>query len=891
MAELTKTTPIDVSEFEREQLSFFLSAADMATTLTELNPSLAWLPLLAELNLLQNDAALPLWIERNFDGLDAVREVVDNIRFFKTESATILQHRLDGQRDKIDPLLAKCWQLIIRHIHNSKQATPSNEWFEVMPRVKRHDLSTELLERISRVLTPKLSVEKRHGWYDEPGHKIERPTDVISVKYRVEDVVSVADFFGAWPKHASAATENQLIYLLTNALGQVLADAIDVGVESNNGLSISDIDVPSVAAHEQNSYREGFLPIVRIIAELWSRLIQKDAQKAQAILRVWGRSDFRLVHRLALYGAADPKVSPQQAVDLLNNLPKGELFLTNSQVEVHRLIRQRWAEFPFKGRGLLEKRIIEGPPADWFRDGADLSSVVDRCRFELLLDIERDEVPLSTDASELLQNIRERHPQWRGADPDRVGFTMWHGSVTSTVGNEDKLASVSDDQLIEAAKKASAEADFMDGDAWQALAQTNPFKAFLGIENAPAADQWHQWAWRPILWATNKITDPEELNRIARRLVKWPKSAPFDEVAPGAAFWMDEVSAKLKAPVLWSVWDLIERRSPRRTEKFDNDAFTTALNDASGHLATVLLKRTLRPKGNVELGKELRLRYEKLIGGGDLFALLARVRFSAAIAFLFERAPKWTADNLLPSFNWNSEDASSMWSARKYSNHVGSPKLFELTKKPFLELFTRAETADEDLRTFSEWLAVILLARQGGKTIYALTATEVRSVLRRSGGSSLWSFAHRLATEMQSASMAAKVKVWGELVGPIFQGAWPLDAELQTPQATFKLVQILLATGPAFGQAAKEIIPFIRAEGPRGHSSIFSIAEAGEEIYGVDPQAMLALLSAVAGDAPDRSLFSLSKALKKLEEKAPEILQTKAFQKLTMQATPSSMSP
>jgi hypothetical protein len=880
-------TPIDVSEFEREQLRFFLGNSDMASLLSEMNPSLAWLPILAEMNLLQNDAALPLWVERNFNNVDAVREVVANIRFFKAESARILGYRLNGQRDKIEPLLAKCWHLIIRHIRNAQPGLVQNEWIELLPRVKRGDLATDVLERISNVLTPKLFVEKRYGWYDEPGHKIERPTDILSIKYRVDEGVSESDFLSVWPKTASTATEEQLVRTLTSSLNRALADAIDVGVESNDSLSISDVDVPSVAAHEQNHYRKGFLAIVRVIAELWTRLVQKDARTGRDILREWERSDFRLMHRLALYGAVNPRVTPQQAADILIRLPQGELFLTNSQVEVHRLIRSRWAEFPPKRRGMIEKRIIKGPPADWFKEGADLSRPVDRYRFQLLLDLERSKVRLSKEASKLLRQIRNRHPQWRDVEPEKVGFSMWQGSVTSVVRSKEKLTSVPSKQLIRAARKAADEADHLEGDSWQGLCQEEPLTAFRGIESAPESERWHEWAWRPMLWAAaNKVTDSGELNRIARLLARWPKAAPFAETASGAAFWMDQVSDKLKAINLWAVWDLIEQRSPRRTEELNNDVFSTALNDPSGNLASVLLKRTPRPKGQVELGKQLRLRYEKLIGSGDFFALLARARLSAAIAFLFDRAPKWTTAKLLPSFNWNSSDAPAMWSARKYSSQIGSFELFRLIKKPFSELFSRADIPDEDLRVFSDWLAAILLANQAGNSGYPLSATEVRSILRRAGQSSLSSFAHRLATQMEGAAAAEKTKVWSETVGPVFQGAWPLDAELQTETATFKLVQILLATGAAFKDAAKIITPFIRAEDPRHHSTVFSISEANEELYGVAPTEMLRLLTAVTGDAPDHTVYGLKKALSKLEEKAPHLRQTKAFQKLAAQATP-----
>ena len=140
--------------------------------------------------------------------------------------------------------------------------------------------------------------------------------------------------------------------------------------------------------------------------------------------------------------------------------------------------------------------------------------------------------------------------------------------------------------------------------------------------------------------------------------------------------------------------------------------------------------------------------------------------------------------------------------------------------------------------------------------------------------------------EMGNAKPEEKAKVWSERVGLVFQGAWPLDVELQTPTVTLYLVQLLLATGSAFGEAATMILPFIRPEDPRLHTSVFSISEASPELYGVAPEKMLALLSAVAGDAPDRSLYGLNKALNKLKEKAPHLVQTKQFQKLTAQASP-----
>ena len=102
-----------------------------------------------------------------------------------------------------------------------------------------------------------------------------------------------------------------------------------------------------------------------------------------------------------------------------------------------------------------------------------------------------------------------------------------------------------------------------------------------------------------LVGGRNQITDPDELNRIARLLVQWPRSAPFEEASSGAAWLMDEVSDKLKAPLLWAVWDMVEQRAPRPAKVLNDDPFGTALNDAAGHLASVLLKRTPQRKGRI----------------------------------------------------------------------------------------------------------------------------------------------------------------------------------------------------------------------------------------------------------------------------------------------------
>jgi len=872
---------------EREQLRFLLSGSDMRQALVQLNPSLSWLPTLYEMNLLKDDAAVAGWVEQNFDSTEAVRDVVANIRFFREESADLLEFRLEKKRNELPPLLVRCWQLVIRHIRNARHDFRFREWFEILPRIKNGEHATEVLDRFVKAATPRLRLEKRFDWRDDSEEReIKEPSDLMTIRYEVDEGVNDQAFLSVWPDNVSEATEQRLTGMLTHTLTDILSDAVDVGVEHDRSFSLSDVDVPSVAAHEQNIHRHGLLIMVRITVELWVRLAKKNSQMATAIYFEWKGAPFRLLHRMALFAATDPHIPASEAARLLLHLPSGELFLPQSSVEVHRLVRERWNDFTDEERSHIEARVIEGPPTDRFREGADLQLVMDRYRFDLLSDFERTLVPLGRPAAQLLEEIRKRHPKLRATEPEKDGFLIWHGGVTSFVGDRKKLENVAPEDLVSTALEAKREEGFLEGDAWEALARSDALKAFGGIEHAKVDNRWNQALWRSFLWSADKIADVSALNRIAKLLAEWPNTLPFEEVCGGAAWWLDQVAEKLDDQTLWPLWELIFERAPRPTEVLNDDPFGTALNDAAGHLASILIKKLPEEAGSKEIPNDILPRYVLLANEAGVFGLLVRVRFAGAVAFLFDRATEWSTKYIIPKFYWNDPEAGAMWSARKYSNSIGSSKLFEMTKKPFLELFGRNDVGEEDIRVFSDWLALILVVNQAGNADYPLSLSEARTVLRRAGHLGLTSFAHRLAIEMESASADEKVRVWTDIIRPVFKGAWPLDVELQSSRETFKLVQLLSATGDAFPDAVDVVLPFVRAEDHRDHTSVYSLSEEDQSFYASSPEKVLELLCAVVGDAPPQSIYGLRRALDKLSGAEPKLVRTNRFQKLESQASP-----
>jgi hypothetical protein len=160
----------------------------------------------------------------------AHRDVVANIQFFGPETANFLEYRLNAQAANLPSLCAKSWALIIRHMRAARRGRAQNDWFEIAPQLKRGDHSNAVLERLANALRPKLKIGERLSWSATEAVTPQRPSDLMSIEYDVEDSVSSDHVLAAWPSDAAAETDENLLLQLTIALSAALADATDVGV-------------------------------------------------------------------------------------------------------------------------------------------------------------------------------------------------------------------------------------------------------------------------------------------------------------------------------------------------------------------------------------------------------------------------------------------------------------------------------------------------------------------------------------------------------------------------------------------------------------------------------------------------------------------------------------
>lgn len=564
-----KKTPSDTTDFEREQLRFFLGQEDVANKLADLNPSIAWLPELTRMKVIESSRQLMPWLDKNFDDPEAVREVSRNLNFFDEDSADVLELLVGQKRKSLPPLLAKCWQLIVRHIRDNPRGALRSDWFEIRARIKAGDHSSEVFEEVARILRPKPRISRRISWPREASEEsaLKRPSDLMSVDYEVDGDLTEQEFHEVWPRDASKETEQKLLGILVGALDLALEDAIEAEVESNDGYSLSDIDVPSVAAHQQNEYRSGFLPIVRMIAESWTRLAQKDPTLALPFIHRWLLSPQKLNKRLAIFAAADKAIPKSAAADVLLTLPQGLLFLTNTSVEVFRLVRSRWAEFSETERTEIEERFSAGPPPEWFR--SDAEEFVDRCRFDILAEMSRWGFQLGNSAATLLASIKSRHPQWQLRPAEQAGFHMWHGGMTYGGGDARRLEGVPVELLVDEAGNVPNEADSTKEDDWRALCESDAERALSGLEAKARVGEWPNWAWKPFLWAAKKLERPDSITLAAELLAKVPDEELL-KIAYEASWWLNEAGKALREDLLWLLWDRIQAVAMRNSAEVSN---------------------------------------------------------------------------------------------------------------------------------------------------------------------------------------------------------------------------------------------------------------------------------------------------------------------------------
>jgi hypothetical protein len=628
-----------------------------------------------------------------------------------------------------------------------------------------------------------------------------------------------------------------LLRTLDRAISDAIEEAHDLGL--TDGWDKTSYDVPSVARHPQNAYHRGFYPIVRVLADLWLRISDRDPARARALAEPWSKSKYLLIRRLALFAYEHVAFSAAEAAQVVMRLDDN-MFWGAARVEIMRLIISRWPHFSDGDRLAIEERIRRGEPrtlfpADAFEDDDEWRSIHDSSIYRRLKRLELAGVVLTPESQQILAEISARHPLWQPSPGDRDDFAVWSEARSGAAGEPSLLANIADDRLVQEAIRLQRERHFEQGDVWRVFCAADPERALRGLGLEAANDQWKPEAWRSLLWAANEKEDAPFQFALADLVLQMP-DAPLFELLPAATSWLQRRREMLSSPdplgrsrffLLWDRFaDLtyLPMDIGADAEQVGSDLMTEALNRPGGVLAWALLDAlsAQKPARNEGFGAALKPRFDRLALAEGRPGLLARVYLARALAYLDAIDPQWVQTNFEPRLSWTHEEALPLW--RSYAHgKIGSARLFNGLKPATLASFERKDLSDAEFEGLtSKLLSVAIWHQRGEAQEYNLAAAEIRRALIVGPASArrnvAWNFWRLMAKADQDGSdeddaaqevIVDKVTYWRTILGPVFRSIWPLDAKLRSKSTTQNLVLMALESEAAFPEVVDAILDVI----------------------------------------------------------------------------------
>lgn len=773
-------------------------------------------------------------------------------------------------------------------------------WYRQARRIRAGKVGYEVRRLVTDLLRPRLRVGRAFQLYEELAEpqteetKVESLHSFMRLDFEPSERNNFREIVEAWPRDERSLA--QLLQALERTLLDALDNAEDVGFTV--GYDRSDSDVPSVANHEQNRYRSGFYPIVRVMADLWEQLAQVAPDRAIGLSRPWGQAPFILLQRLAIFAATNPVHPAAYLADAIMGLDDDGFWVSGAQVELMRGLVASWDEFTPRAREDIEARISAGIPRDLFDEDAfdaeRWGSVCDNAIFRRLSRLESAGKRLSANSITLLRQIADRHPQWRPSPGDRDDFRSWSETRTGPEGDVGLLKDVPDASLVGEALRIESERQFDQGELWRLFCSSDPDRAFRGLSAEAAAGNWNPYPWRSLFWATGDSFDGNLKVEIAEAVLEMP-DATLLELAGTIADWIRIHRAFLDGEPreglsrLWLLWDRLALLVYAENEAADpraEDLVDRALNAPGGVLAWTLINylAAAKPAPSAELG-DLETRFNLVARADGESGLLGRVHFSRGLNYVHQTAPDWTNAEMLPRFQEEHAEALAMWKANAQAR-VGSAVLFNALKAPLIAMIPRPELSDLEAGNLAtRLLDVLVWHRLGSGQDYELTAAEVRDLLVVSPERVREHFAW-LLWRLQSddapwdGQMAAKGTRWRELVGPIFERIWPLDARLRSERASQDLVQMAMNTDDAFPEAVHAVVDVLAPYELYALEHTLRLEAAHTAIIERYPRAIIKLTSALIDPMLHPVPRDLSKLLDDCENLDPQIIDDPAFTRL-----------
>jgi len=274
--------PISIAEERIQECVTLLSHGDANQLLSELSPSGEWLSILFERRAFDQNRGLPgEWIAKHIDD-PAMIKACASFEVFDEPTRWHVNQALARAQGTLVNARATAWRLLLAAKRPKQPHFLDDSWYLAAGNIRRGEADYEARQLVLRILRPQLEVKRALHLYErEDPNATETLHDLLRLEFDAAAHPPVSEILEAWPRNSTQ--ELALFRTLDRALWDALDEAQNIGLF--DGWDRTSYDVPSVASHPQNAYRSGFYPLTRALADLWTRIAQRDANLARRLIQ------------------------------------------------------------------------------------------------------------------------------------------------------------------------------------------------------------------------------------------------------------------------------------------------------------------------------------------------------------------------------------------------------------------------------------------------------------------------------------------------------------------------------------------------------------------------------------------------------------------------------
>lgn len=785
------------------------------------------------------------------------------------------------------PLMRTLWGLLL--IGRVKSPWREPELFRWKRLLKREGLTATLRLELRELLSPKMRLSKPFRWGDEP-ESADEPT---RLRQLVDwELVLAADHVHSALRDLADEKWQAALPSLLDDLQQLLRDALDLRRELGGFDERSDrsyLDLPSISPHWQNRGFRDWVSLIELLRDAWLAINSTNGVQAARIAASWFDLPYPTFKRLALFAASqDGCIAPEQWVEWLLADGAWWLWATDTRREVYRLLVLQGGRLTPVSKGRLEAAIIAGPPREMCPDDFEpdhWQNRVARSTWLHLAKLSTSGVTLGAPSVARLEELSRAHPQWKLSANESDEFSQWMSGTGDPDYEENRDVDIAPRKRRELAhwlvRPQPEQRPFYE-DTWREVCRTRFFHSLCALRDLASNNVWPLGRWREALQVWSEEGVVSRAWRYAAPVVQTMPEEVLQDLAHSVAWWLEAASKLVdrhKDILLSMCQRVLNLQLDENSGILGDDGepiqqpVTEAINHPIGHVTQALISLWFEQEPNDGDGLPTAIRplFTQLCDVQVRRFRHGRVVLASRLIALFRVDRPWTAQHLLPRFDWATDrmEAKAMWEGFLWSPRIHQPLLLAF-KHQFLDTARHYGVLGEHAQQFAAFLTYSALGPVDG-----FSPEEWRTAMGSLPQPGLEDSAQAMAQALEGAG-DQREEYWRNRIWPFWQNAWPKSREFATPSVAESLARLCIAAGDEFPAAVAAVQDWLR---PIEHPHYVVHLLHGSRLCGRFPTESLRLLGAIISDQP-WAPEELRECLNLMEEAMPELAQNADYRRL-----------